>query len=247
MNKALYWLGKSIDSLEDKKDIIESEFNIIEIDYDVSIISSSSVHMVAYNFNKISDKYLLNICLNMCINLNKVLLIFHSDTLFIDKDIEQNNHIKINLNENNTTLKSELEKIKINSFRPHIEPIGDHSDILLTKQSEQSNRNILNILKYIDNNLSEQLREIDVADYCHYSITYFSKFFHQETGVSFRDYLCSKRINKAKKLLIEDYNIKIAIIAYQCGYNDVSYFTRIFKKKAGISPGEFRKKTLLNR
>lgn len=247
MNKALYWLGKSIDSLEDKKDIIESEFNIIELDYDVSIISSSSVHMVAYNFNKISDKYLLNICLNMCINLNKVLLIFHSDTLFIDKDIEQNNHIKINLNESNTTLKSELEKIRIDSFRPNIESIIEPSDILLTKQSNQSNRNILNILKYIDNHLSEQLREIDVADYCHYSITYFSKFFHQAIGVSFRDYLCSKRINKAKKLLIEDYNIKIAIIAYQCGYNDVSYFTRIFKKKTGISPGEFRKRKLLNR
>jgi AraC-like DNA-binding protein len=56
----------------------------------------------------------------------------------------------------------------------------------------------------------------------------------------FRDYITEKRISLAKKMLTEEDSMKIAYIAYQCGYRDVSYFSRIFKKKTGLSPASYR-------
>ncbi len=54
----------------------------------------------------------------------------------------------------------------------------------------------------------------DIADHCHYSVTYFSKIFHKYTGRNFIDYLTFKRIANAKRLLISEPNCKIEYIAY---------------------------------
>ena len=48
------------------------------------------------------------------------------------------------------------------------------------------------------------------------------------------------RINKAKQLLIDE-NVSINKIAFECGYNDAFYFSRIFKKVTGVTPSEYRK------
>ncbi|MGR6833173.1 helix-turn-helix domain-containing protein [Aliivibrio wodanis] len=241
-NQTLYWLGASINGLTEKnKTIITKHFNIIELHDDVSIISTSSISLVAFNANDNLD--LLHITLKLCVNLNKTLLIFHSSSLYIENEISERNYISINTKSSDLELEvKEIKKIVFKSNLNNKQLIHNSTNI---EQNKESTRHIINIIDYIDKNLTSQLREVDVADYCHYSITYFSKYFHQEIGVSFREYVCSKRIGKAKKLLRENSNIKIAIIAYQCGYNDVSYFTRIFKKKTGMSPGTYRKEYLL--
>ncbi len=96
------------------------------------------------------------------------------------------------------------------------------------------------LLYMIEMQLAEELREDEIADQYGYSVAYFSRTFHNLFGISFRDYLCRKRIAFAKRLLIEQPNTKIAVIALQCGYKDLSYFNRIFKKKVGISPGKYK-------
>lgn len=96
------------------------------------------------------------------------------------------------------------------------------------------------LLYMIEMQLTEELREDDIANKYGYSVAYFSRTFHSLLGISFRDYLCRKRIAFAKRLLIEQPNTKIAVIALQCGYKDLSYFNRIFKKKVGISPGKYK-------
>ncbi|RQW63031.1 AraC family transcriptional regulator [Vibrio viridaestus] len=103
---------------------------------------------------------------------------------------------------------------------------------------------ILSLLYTIETQIEHELREDQIAEKYGYSVAYFSRTFHHLLGISFRDYLCRKRIALAKRLLIEQPNTKIAIVALQCGYKDLSYFNRIFKKKVGTSPGEYKKLAL---
>lgn len=105
---------------------------------------------------------------------------------------------------------------------------------------------IVTTLSYIEIHLADNMREETLANRFHYSTAYFSRAFHQCVGMSFRDYVCRKRLALAKRLLIEEPKTKIVAISYQCGYRDLSYFNRIFKKKNGMSPGMYRQ-TLIRR
>jgi two-component system response regulator YesN len=78
-----------------------------------------------------------------------------------------------------------------------------------------------------------------VAKKFNLSSSHFSTVFSQEIGETFRDYLNTLRIDRARELL-RTTNLKCSEIAYQCGYNDSHYFSTVFKKKAGFSPQQYR-------
>lgn len=78
-----------------------------------------------------------------------------------------------------------------------------------------------------------------VADWCHFSPSYFSKLFKEHTGESFTDYLVALRMTKAAAKLKNSHK-KVYEIAEEVGYRDVKYFTRIFKKVYGVAPNEYR-------
>ena len=67
----------------------------------------------------------------------------------------------------------------------------------------------------------------------------FSRFFRQRTGNTFIDSLTEIRLGHASRILIDSTN-SIAEVAYHCGFNNISNFNRIFKKKKGCTPREFR-------
>ena len=69
---------------------------------------------------------------------------------------------------------------------------------------------------------------------------HLSALIKRETGASFSDYVAAKRIGDAKKLLLQE-GLSIEEVAYQVGYHDYFYFTKVFKKHEGISPSAFRK------
>jgi two-component system, response regulator YesN len=96
---------------------------------------------------------------------------------------------------------------------------------------------------FIKNNFSDpDLHMIRVAAKFNLSPSHFSTVFSQEIGATFRDYLNTLRIDRAKELL-RTTNLKCSEIAYQCGYNDSHYFSTVFKKKTGFSPQQFRGKS----
>lgn len=72
------------------------------------------------------------------------------------------------------------------------------------------------------------------------STGYLSSLLKAELGLSFIEYMTSKRIQKAKELLTDE-KLSIDTIAGMVGYNDYFYFTKVFKKTTGISPGKYRK------
>ena len=69
---------------------------------------------------------------------------------------------------------------------------------------------------------------------------YLSRKFKETIGISFREYLQNTRIEQSCRLLVNT-NKKIIDIAQSVGYDDVNFFTDIFKKKMNITPREFRK------
>ena len=77
-----------------------------------------------------------------------------------------------------------------------------------------------------------------VADWCHFSPSYFSKLFKEHTGESFTDYLVALRMTKAAAKLKNSHK-KVYEIAEEVGYRDVKYFTHL-QKVYGVAPNEYR-------
>jgi two-component system response regulator YesN len=84
----------------------------------------------------------------------------------------------------------------------------------------------------------------DVAAQVNLSPCHFSAVFSQETGQTFKEYLTEIRIRKAKELL-RTTALKTYEICDQVGYNDPHYFSHVFKRQTGLTPGEFRSQAVV--
>ena len=69
--------------------------------------------------------------------------------------------------------------------------------------------------------------------------TYFSSFFHRETGIKYKDYLTRIRITEARRLLMQS-DLKIYEVSQRVGFSDVRYFSRIFLKATGVLPKDYK-------
>lgn len=95
------------------------------------------------------------------------------------------------------------------------------------------------VLAYVEEHYPEEMTIEQMAELCFYSKSYFMKFFKESMGVSFVAYLNDHRLEAAARLLhTSDENI--IDIASRCGFDNLSYFNRSFKKKYGITPGKYR-------
>lgn len=93
---------------------------------------------------------------------------------------------------------------------------------------------------YIKENLAEKLTLEDAAEHVSLSKSYFCRVLKDELGYTFTEYVNHLRVERAK-LYLRDSTMSIADIAYAVGFDDQSYFTRIFKKLTNVSPGQYRK------
>ena len=108
----------------------------------------------------------------------------------------------------------------------------------MLRTNDQGNPYIRKALHYMADHYSEHLTLEEVADHVQLSPTYFSTLFRQVTGTSFRERLCSIRVEESKQLLAE--GIPLADVALSVGFPDQSYYCKIFKKIVGLTPGKFR-------
>ena len=108
------------------------------------------------------------------------------------------------------------------------------------KSDQKAFEKIKRILTYIDEHYAEAITIEEIANFCFYSPSYFMKFFREHMGVGFIHYLNDYRLEMAaKKLLTTTDNI--LNVATSSGFDNLSYFNRSFKKKYGITPGQYRK------
>lgn len=100
-------------------------------------------------------------------------------------------------------------------------------------------RRVQKVEEYIDNNYSSEIRLQTLSDMVGMTPTAFSRFFKLRTGKTISDYIIDIRLGVASRKLV-DSTMSVAEICYDCGFNNVSNFNRIFKRKKGCSPKLFR-------
>ncbi len=98
----------------------------------------------------------------------------------------------------------------------------------------------MEILKDMARNYSEGISLNSLAEKYHFSVGYLSRMIKKETGYSFSEILNSIRLTAAVELLADE-TIKISHIGDRVGFSDQKYFSQVFKKTFGMSPGEYRK------
>lgn len=104
---------------------------------------------------------------------------------------------------------------------------------------------IKRIREIIDEQFMEQLSVTSLAEQVNLTATYLCVLFKQATGKTINEYLTQTRINKAKEYLTET-NIHLYDVCYKVGYLSPSYFSRLFKKSTGMTPGEFRDANIMH-
>ncbi|MCA5012858.1 MULTISPECIES: helix-turn-helix transcriptional regulator [unclassified Enterococcus] len=113
-------------------------------------------------------------------------------------------------------------------------------DVLNNKPTVLAKEQINTILDYIHEHYNEEINLTTLADIMHLNRHYVSRFFKEAVGMNFIDYLTAYRIEKAKQLLMKTEE-SITEISGTVGYIDSTYFSKLFKKKVGQSPHQFRK------
>ena len=98
------------------------------------------------------------------------------------------------------------------------------------------------IYHFIEANYQDNIDVNDVAKLCHLTTAAFCRYFKKSTHYTFTDFLNYFRINQSKKSLMQNKSITEA--CYESGFENLSYFNKVFKKFTGENPSSFKKKNL---
>ena len=96
------------------------------------------------------------------------------------------------------------------------------------------------IIKHVENNYANTITIEEISSLCGFSQSHFMKFFKSNMDVSFIEYLNNYRLTIASRLLISS-SSSILDIAMESGFDNLSYFNRLFKKRYDMTPSKFRK------
>lgn len=120
---------------------------------------------------------------------------------------------------------------------------GSYVQTAIQRIREERDHQTLHLMEqaaaYIRERFREELSLEQAAEHVHLNPYYFSKVFKQYNGESFIDFITRIRIDEAKALIAAG-QLSLKEICYDIGYKDPNYFSRVFKKVAGMSPSEYR-------
>ena len=123
--------------------------------------------------------------------------------------------------------------------------LRNHAQLVLTTKeytARMKNLSRLNIvLEYLENHFNEQITLNLLCSMTNISRFYFCRLFKSITGKAVREYLNQLRVNKAEALL-EDGDVNVTETALLCGFDDVNYFSRLFKKYKNKTPSSVLQK-----
>ena len=135
---------------------------------------------------------------------------------------------------------------KINSFR-NIDEIAYWLSGIMTRFTDQV-FNLTNVkhadvifraIDYVKKNYKKKVTLEETASHVYLSPAYFSRVFKEEIGDNFNTYVNTVRVDAAKKLLLND-TISLVDLSSMVGFETQSYFSKVFKRVTGVTPGKFR-------
>ncbi|MCL2254574.1 MAG: response regulator [Lachnospiraceae bacterium] len=100
---------------------------------------------------------------------------------------------------------------------------------------------VSNAVKFLKENYMQKIKLNDIAEQVYVSQWHLSRLLNQHTGHSFYDLLNNIRIEKAKELL-GDPSLRIGEIADLVGFQDLTHFSKVFKKQEGVTANDYRNK-----
>jgi AraC-like DNA-binding protein len=112
---------------------------------------------------------------------------------------------------------------------------------VVTMYSSPYGKVIKNTLDYINENIDRKLSLKQLSEFADLSPNYFHKIFTEVMKITPNDYITSVKLNMAKDLLVRT-NQQIYLVADRCGFDNVSYFSFLFKKAFQLTPADYRKR-----
>ena len=115
-----------------------------------------------------------------------------------------------------------------------------HSAIPKNQYNQKEQERLKKVYAFIDENYQRKIEIEEIAKISNLSNAAFCRYFKKITKLTFTEFLNHYRINQAKRLLVLDKNVSET--CYECGFESLSYFNRIFKKITGENPLAFKKR-----
>lgn len=108
------------------------------------------------------------------------------------------------------------------------------------RYTQKDQERLKRIYAFVDTNYRRKIDITEIANLSNLTNEAFCRYFKKITKLTFTEFVNHHRIDTAKKLLLKDYNVTES--CYECGFESVSYFNRIFKKVTGENPLAFKKR-----
>ena len=113
------------------------------------------------------------------------------------------------------------------------------SSSFVQKDESSESRRIQKVINFLHDNYHKDICLADVARYVNMSEVSLSRFMKKRTGKNYIDFLNDLRLGIASRQLV-DTTKSVSEICFESGFNNLSNFNRIFKKRKGVTPKEFR-------
>ncbi|PKG22778.1 response regulator transcription factor [Niallia nealsonii] len=175
------------------------------------------------------------------INSDAFIKMDHEFIRLLEKEILKNDCTVLEVLEKKASLLTESASSLKALMNKHQELGNEYIATMIDLKSRKNRLNLEEIKEYIDRNYAEPHISLEVlANKFYVSKEYLSKAFKNKYCCNITEYIVRMRMEEAKRLL-EENKLQIKSIARMVGYEDISYFYRVFKKYFKISPGEMRK------
>lgn len=132
-------------------------------------------------------------------------------------------------------------RFRLQLFLLHI--LREKNGYLENQPASRENHILLRIMEYTRQHYRENISLADVANYAGISKNYLSTYFHDKMKITYWKYLSHFRLNMAMSMIISTSEL-ISQIAYTCGFNSYTNFSKAFRERYGLSPSLYRKKNM---